>query len=518
MAVTGEQKALVRSLKPVASDPMALLAGYIDAANSARVKLQADPSDAAARSDYNFAVARVVEIMGEEKLAPWDKPVLVGSDASRPWSFTMLAPDPRPELHPSKFQILPADRYDFRGKLVGERALKDGLGAPVVVVGKDTDFTKIDRFASGKSIYYGMTAVLRFHGDSGAELVLVDPLQAETVALDGRKYPVAADFQAPLALMMAELKPRKNELAGMFKPAERAETARLARLQPYDPDKIPVLCIHGLGDSAFTWVPLIEHLRSDERIRDKYQFWYFNYPTGLPYPMTAAILRKQLDEINARYPDHKDMVIIGHSMGGMISRLLITDSDSKIWDVYFDKPPEQLPVSQATKDRLSEALIFDALPNVSRVIFASPSHRGSDMATGFFGRMGAKLIGNPFGKDDVVTSEAIANMRPEIRASGQTQLPNSVQVLNPDNRFLGIINAIPTKPGIPYHTVLGDRGKGGNLDRTKPVSSDGIVPYWSGHMDGAVSELIVPSDHWSIRHPLGMAEIKRILLSYPEKP
>ncbi len=89
--------------------------------------------------------------------------------------------------------------------------------------------------------------------------------------------------------------------------------------------------------------------------------------------------------------------------------------------------------------------------------------------------------------------------------------PNSVDTLSPDNRFVKEVNKLPIAPGIPHHSVMGDRGKGGNKDRTKPVSSDGIVPYWSSHLDGAVSEKIVPSNHSAHQHPEGIAEARRIL-------
>ena len=60
--------------------------------------------------------------------------------------------------------------------------------------------------------------------------------------------------------------------------------------------------------------------------------------------------------------------------------------------------------------------------------------------------------------------------------------------------------------------ISGDRGKGGNKDKTKPYSSDGLVPYWSSHLDGAESELIVPSNHGAHHNAQAIAEVRRILL------
>jgi hypothetical protein len=90
-------------------------------------------------------------------------------------------------------------------------------------------------------------------------------------------------------------------------------------------------------------------------------------------------------------------------------------------------------------------------------------------------------------------------------------MPNSVDTLSPKNRFVKAINTVPLTPGIPHHVISGDRGKGGNKDNTKPIMSDGIVPYWSSHMETAESELVVPSSHSAHQNPQAIAEVKRIL-------
>jgi pimeloyl-ACP methyl ester carboxylesterase len=507
---TAEQQALVKSLKALESKPLAKLGLLLDDVDATRHRLAANPSDTLAQSDYNFAVSRIMEIIEDDHLTPWDAPVACVSPNGIEWSLSLTPPDPRPEYSPSNFEILPADRYDFKGKLVGERILKLGLGAPVVVVGKDLDFTKYDQFAQGKQVFYGLTATVNFNGQD-CNIELRDPLDEETVPFDGRDYTLAADFQSPLALSLAELDPKKREIAGMFKPGKFESAARLARLQRYNPDKIPVVCIHGLGNSPSTWAPAIDFLRNDAEIRKNFQFWFYSYPTGLPIPLSAAILRKQLDQMKERYPDHKDLVVIGHSLGGNITRLLTTDAGMALWDTYFDRPPDEIPFTPESREILRSSLIFEARSDISRVIFASASLRGSEVATRFLGRLGSKIIGNPIPQGSV-SDEALRYMRPEMRSNKRNHLPNSIDMLDPENSFLPALNALPIKPGLPYHSIIGDQGKGGNLDHTKPQSTDGIVPYWSSHLEGALSEVIIPSGHWSIHHPMGMAEIKRILL------
>ncbi len=512
VTVTGEQRRLTKSLKAI-SGPNQKLGHLLDSVQDIRERLAILPHDALLQADYNFAVARIVEIVEQQNYPLWDEPVPCPSAAGHTWSLTMQVPDPRPEYHPRHFELHPTDRYEFKGKLVGQRTRKIGIGAPVVVVGKDHDFTKFDQFAQGKQVFYGLTALVAMDGNA-CQIRWYDPLESEMVALDGREYNLGGDFQAPLALALAELDPKKAELSGMFRPDQHNYAARLARLQIYNPKKIPILCIHGLGNSPATWMPMIDFLRNDPIIREHYQFWFFSYPSGIPYPIVTAALRHKLDQFNERYPSHKDLVVIGHSMGGMISRLLITDSGMKLWDAYFDMPPDKIPFREESRRTMTNILIFDAQPDIARVIFASASHRGSKDAVGFMGRVGAKIVGNPL-EDDSINKDVIKYVRPEARSpEKRDRLPNSIELLDPDALFLKLVDELPIKPGIPYHSIIGDRGKGGNLDRTKPESSDGVVPYWSSHIEGAQSELIIPSGHWSNLHPLGMAEVKRILIKH----
>ncbi|MCF6313682.1 MAG: alpha/beta fold hydrolase [Verrucomicrobiales bacterium] len=511
VASTSEQKSLYR--KAQSKDPLARIGSYLDTANSARLKLLADHNDSQAQSDYNFAVARIVEVIEAEGYSPWEQALTCPAATGKPWQLSLKPPDPRPEYHPSNFHILPTDRFAFKGKLINKAHLVEGMGAPVTVIGNDLDFTKFDPFAQGKSIYYGFTTIIRFKNKK-CVIEVIDPLEQDQVAFDGHRYQVASDFQAPLALAMAESHPKKMGRGMMFKPTQHLSQARLARLQVYNPNKIPVILIHGLGDSPAIWAPMVDYLRSDTEIRKRYQFWVFGYPSGLPYPLPAAILRKQLDLMKQRYPNHKDVIIVGHSLGGNITRLLISDSGMEIWNTYFDKAPDKMPFSDTTRQALSDMLIFKARPDVSRVIFASASLRGSEKAVNFWGRLGAKLIGNPITMDRL-NKEAIANARPEFR-QGRKHLPNSVHILDPGTTFLKVANNLPLSDKIPYHSIIGDRGKGGNLDHTPPVSTDGIVPYWSSHLDGAQSELIIPSEHWSILHPQAKAEVRRILLQHTD--
>jgi pimeloyl-ACP methyl ester carboxylesterase len=259
-------------------------------------------------------------------------------------------------------------------------------------------------------------------------------------------------------------------------------------------------------DSQATWVPLINALRGDPEIRERYQFWFFSYPSGYPYPLSASILRRDMDAIAAGYPGHKKAVLIGHSMGGLISRLMITDSGDTLWRATFGKSPAQTKLSPTARGTLESALIFRHRPDVSRVIFVAAPLQGADMAKNWIGRLGSKLVKAPVTLLNIGT-EAMKLMVPGQPGTLQIKgVPNSVDTLAPNNRFVKAINTVPLTPGIPYHTIIGDRGKGDS-----PNSNDGFVPYWSSHMEGAQSEKIVPSGHSVHQNPEAIAEVMRIL-------
>ncbi len=251
---------------------------------------------------------------------------------------------------------------------------------------------------------------------------------------------------------------------------------------------------------------MINTLREDPDIRRRYQFWVFSYPSGYPYPYSAALLRKELDSVDRAFPNHKGIVLVGHSMGGMVSRLMITDVGDKLWRVYFGKSPAETNIPGSTKELLEESLIFNHRPEVRRIIFICSPHRGANMASNWIGRIGSMLVKPPVFLASIPMSTLTAVATSNPTAMQLNRMPNSIDTLAPNNRFVLEINKFPITSGIPFHTIEGDRGRG-----DAPNSSDGVVPYWSSHLEGAQSELVVPSKHSAHRNPQAIAEVRRIL-------
>jgi pimeloyl-ACP methyl ester carboxylesterase len=482
--------------------PKALLAltDCLTALQFASRELERNPSNATAVRDYNFGIARIFQIVQESKLDPWNAPLTVPSPDG---DFTLThKPDPRPEWNPALYDFTPADEFDVGGKYVTERITRPGIGAPIVAVERESKNRRAD-FGPSR-IYYSVTVVARFVGRR-CVLSFEDPLAKETVSFDGRTVPLGADFTVPLAVMLQQTDPRKHELSRLINPEKYARTAAIERLQPYDPNKTVVLVIHGLKDSQATWTPMINKLRGDPVIRKHYQFWFYSYPSGYPFPYSAAILRTELDAVEKRFLSMKPMVVIGHSMGGCISRLLLTDSGNKLWMDIFGHPPDEVPLSPHSREYFRQELFFRHRPEIGRVIFIASPLRGSNLARGLLGSLAAMII-----QDARVSRQASQEMMRVTRIEQAELKPmrrsNSVDSLSPKSRFLEAVNTIPITPGVPYNTIIGDRGRGDS-----PNSSDGVVPYWSSHMDGAETECIVPSGHGAHQNAQAIAEVLRIL-------
>ncbi len=488
------------------SQPLVALEAYAGAARDSLHELERNSANTEAQRCYNFAVSGIFSVVRQAKLDPWTNPVQVG--ANNKLTLTGKRDPSKPEQNPALYELVPTDALRYHGAYVKDDVKRDGIGAPLVAVRHLTPEKAAELFAP-PAIYYGVTGFAEFEG-SRCILSIKDPLAAETVTLEGRGYPMAANFTGALAMTLAREKPQKLGFVRLLRPQEYASTFRVARLEPYNPNKSVVLVIHGLMDTPATWVPLINELRSDKDIRRNYQFWFYSYPSGYPYPYSAMILRQELDAIEKKFPLGKKMVLVGHSMGGCISRTLITDTGNKLWIEAFGKPPERTEMPAESKHLLEQAIILKHRPEVGRVIFMSAPHRGSDLASNWIGRIGSMLVKTP-SKMITIGQTIREGMTPDPAALQLKRFPNSVDTLAPNNRFVVAINKIPITPGIPYYSIIGDRGRGDS-----PNSSDGVVPYWSSHLDSAKSEFIAPCNHSSPLNPQAIAEVHRILKLYAE--
>jgi pimeloyl-ACP methyl ester carboxylesterase len=261
--------------------------------------------------------------------------------------------------------------------------------------------------------------------------------------------------------------------------------------------------VHGLFSTPWTWVQTINGLQADPEIRKHYQFWIFAYPTGYPILYSALRLRQELAEVDQVYPNHKPYVVVGHSMGGMLTHDQVITLTQGMWEKGMGQTARNIFKQNSSDSLVVRATTFRANPRIKRVIFICTPHRGSDMASGGLGKFAISMINLPGQLVTVMKDALSAGELVQLTGSAK-RLPNSVWGLKPSNPALPIVNAAPIT--VPYHSIIGDRGK----DHC-PNCSDGVVAYWSSHLDGAQSELIVPGPHGSCELPQTIAELDRIL-------
>jgi hypothetical protein len=203
-------------------------------------------------------------------------------------------------------------------------------------------------------------------------------------------------------------------------------------------------------------------------------------------------------------------VLIGHSMGGLVSKAQVQESGDRLWVNLLGDTPQNLGLTKAERDALSSYMEFDPNPSVSRVIFAATPHRGSKVADtrlAHFGRRLVSLPGRTFGATfDIL--EGIASRDPKLGQVLANGMPTSVDNLSPGSPYVKIATSLPFRKDVHLHSIIGNK-EGKPL--TDPECSDGIVPYSSSHLNNVESEFIVRSDHGVHEKPEAIEEMRRIL-------
>ena len=384
-------------------------------------------------------------------------------------------------------------------KLIRKKIIQEGVGGALVGV---RIVNPPEKFMPAKGITAPVTATLDFHA-TDATLALRRPAKQPMTSVEGKTCPVAANFSAPIGYYQPPPNLLLVSLMAMLRSGHYMEKTGLYFLQPYDPDRTPLVFVHGLFSTPFDWVQTINGLQADPEIRKHYQFWVFAYPTGNPILYSALRLREELARADKLYPNHRPYVVVGHSMGGMLAHMQVVTATQAMWEKTLGQIAKSIFRQNSSDSLIVRATIFQANPRIKRVVFICTPHRGSEMASSGLGRFGISLISLPLNiatkMKDALTSADLVQL-----TGSSKRLPNSITGLNPSNPVLPVINSAPIS--VPYHSIIGDRGKGDS-----PNSTDGVVPYWSSHLDGAQSECIVPGPHGSCELPQTIAELDRIL-------
>ena len=407
---------------------------------------------------------------------------------------------------------------DYRPLNLTHESHRFGIGVPLILplsVSRKADAVYADRMV------LPATAVLNFEPGENitgkqrlqAKIIYADSRNDETIDLNGKKIPLEQDLSTPLAYMAKDPLPF-NFLFYMLRPDETQSMQGLYHFEAFDPRRIPIVLVHGLMSDSHTWLQMINTLRSDPVLLKRYQIYGFSYSSGNPFFFSAMKLcdalsaeRERIVKAGLSTENFDKMVLVGHSMGGLVSRVAVSRSTRKAEEIFGKKVDSDAMLDTLSEDQrkmVRRLFKLEPLPFVKRVVFIAVPHRGSDMASSWIGRFGSWCIRLPGYVLSFRESKLFAQIASRI---GHVPVSNTgIANLDPDSPAMHVLAMLEIDPAIPYHSIIGNRNEAG-----VPGGSDGVVPYSSSHMEKAVSELVVQSGHSAQKNPLAIQELRRIL-------
>jgi pimeloyl-ACP methyl ester carboxylesterase len=396
-----------------------------------------------------------------------------------------------------------------------------GMGVPVLVH-KLPIAVSVDRQYEPEAASFPATAIIHFDGPthSPTRLELANSLTVQDAYAHDQPRDLAMDFTTPLASTVSQSPLERLAYAGFLHSDSVRKKSGIRMLEPYQPGKIPVLFVHGLVSSPITWVPLFNDLLADPTLRKRYQFWSYFYPTADPFPTSSADLRESLVKLrmdldpDGQDPSFDQLVLVGHSMGGLLCKMMTVDGGDDFWQIVSQQPIDSLGLTPDVEHELRRTFYFERQRNVKRVIFIATPHHGSSLSRGLPGQ-----LANRFVRLRNVLTEANKEMIRKISDLPEGHVLTSVELLAPNSTALKILASQPRPPDVHYHSIIGVESKGAELSpwwlRDSSEKSDGVVSYRSAHLEAAESELIVAAEHSKVQQTVETSrEVRMILLEH----
>lgn len=512
-------------------DAVAYSHDYLFDPELAEGRAPADPRYRLACEIYNAGLERLIRAaQAKDPIDPQGKIKLKAGDREQELQVAVEKDSPwkAEDIH----KLLPCSDFEVGGLATSRNQY--GLGVPLI--GVRTSDPKAEARRPDEAFYpaemaFPLTAFLvpnsrlRDPGEAVDQarrctLRLVDPILYQFVGQPPAQIALEIDLTTPLAYMWSQTDLERFRWSGLMKPEQALERANLLMIRPYEPGKIPVVMVHGLISSPLAWIPMLDELQRDPTIRDRYQFLLYMYPTGVPLPIAAANLREALTRARTLYnPDDRDpafdrMVLLGHSMGGLLSHCMTVSSGEELWQLNSDQTFDDILGPADVLAQLRRLLFFEPVPSVKRVVFLATPHRGSDLGKGVIGRVSTSFITDPDSIAKLLGQ--LVKDNPDAFNRRFRRFPTSIETLATDSPILLAIENMKPAADVVYHSVIGSVRPG---DRRQ--TTDGVVPYRSSHLEGlaaekVASEKIVRSDHGVQKDPLAVREVRRILYEHLE--
>lgn len=326
-----------------------------------------------------------------------------------------------------------------------------------------------------------------------------------------RKFSEQIAFQSnPSSEKKPEVVRLKAGVIGFVKRDRPVKNHGLYLTEEFDPAKTPVLLVHGLLSDPTAWDKMVALLKEDPQIHEQFQFWYYSYPTSIPTVPSAAMFRRHLDaavemvEQNYSYSMKRKLIVVGHSMGGILSKSLISDSKNLLWDAAFKVPASELELTKAQRKLVSEAFMFEHRDYVKAAIFIATPHRGSGLASNFVGKVGTAFVSRPEVIEDL--AKALAKqpddkIQPAFKDFVSHKV-NSISTLRSNSPITQMLADLPTDSEVIFHTISGVKGQ---------RQGDGVVPVSSTFVAKARCECFIESGHNVHEKELAINLVKRLI-------
>lgn len=468
------------------------------------------------RDYYNFAVQQVAVLLFEHQNKVKQQS---GRYQIADWQIDTEFQHSR--YHPQRLpeQLLPAAALSFKG--IRNQFRRDGLGAELVAVA-DTSVKAENVFSMLPTPI--VTALLAFNGNTLSQLLssdsvtlaLLDPLQQTSFQTNVAKVPLAANFTAGYGLWLARSDFSRQAFRNLMGSASALQSPHIFMLQPYDPNRKIILMLHGIASSPEAWVNTANEVLGDAALRERYQLWQLYYPTNLPLVLNLQSIREtvlttlQTVDPTGTAVASDDMVIIGHSMGGLLARLLVSEDDG----AFLDRLSELLHLDPQRKRRLanrfSAELTITPLPGVTRAVFIAAPHRGTSVADYRLARWLAGLITLPVKVIEKVQQFAEVVLDPDQQIEAPKVRFTSIDNLSERDSFIRASVVLPLHSKVRYHSIIAVEKPALPIEQ----QSDGVVPYLSAHLAGAESEMVIRSGHSVQETSAAILEIRRILYQH----
>ncbi|MCA9082403.1 MAG: alpha/beta fold hydrolase [Planctomycetaceae bacterium] len=412
---------------------------------------------------------------------------------------------------------------DYELKNLRNRHTTEGIGVPIIVQRKrQPDNVLLEEYYQD-GLSFPVSVIIRFPSGSlpqqtasseSGRFELYDPRDTTEVTIEDVSLSLESDLSTPLAYFLTNPDLSLLDTFAFFRSDKAQHLEGLYMVQPFDPNRIPVLMVHGIWSSPVTWMEMFNDLQSDPVLREKYQFWFYMYPTGSPLSFAAADLRDCLKELRLKLdPGGQNakldqMVVVGHSMGGLMSYLLTIDSEDRLWNAMSRVPVEEIRADEETRQDIQRVFFFHPESSVDRIVTIASPFNGSGYANRFTQWLSGGLVSLPTRTSYL--SKVIYRQNHHDFWDRVFAPRTSLDSLNRHSAILRLVNETTVPDQVRHHNVIGAR-KGRSLSDW----TDGVVKATSAHRDDADSEIQVRASHSDIhRHPQTIAEVRRVLLEH----